>query len=61
MSSALKTQFDPSWNEADQLISILRRAGDYHTARTGLRSLFYSVPEILSLLAFRFFEYIKDT
>ncbi len=27
MSTALKTQFDPSWNEADQLISILRRWG----------------------------------
>src|SRR5437763_15744082 len=27
MSTALKAQFDPSWNEADQLISILRRWG----------------------------------
>ncbi|HZU01342.1 MAG TPA: DUF6036 family nucleotidyltransferase [Ktedonobacteraceae bacterium] len=27
MSTALKTQFDSSWNEADQLISILRRWG----------------------------------
>jgi hypothetical protein len=27
MSTALKTQFDPSWNEADQLISILRKWG----------------------------------